>query len=327
MLPAPDGFVLVHDSEREIEVYGESASKPIFSAAFPAAMDRSLQLAKSELRLDPDTQASALRDLLPNPVVFPPDHDPSSSDFQLHIMPYATALFGACQWLGLEANLLPESQRKGSSRVRLIPTFALGATLFVMLAALGAQSRWADGRYLGLLQHEIRKLEPQARKVDSLDKDVTLTRARSQLLDEYRRRAEQDMDALTEITKLIPPPGWVGSLEMDRQSLQLAGEADQAAGLLKVLDNSRLFERSEFTMPITRTPSGDTFRLKALRTPNGVSIPSEAPPAQAAASAPAAAPAQSFSAPVAQPQQPVVPSPVLLPPGFQRAQPSTGAPR
>jgi hypothetical protein len=331
----PKGFVIVHESGRDLEVYGESIARPVFSATFPSGMERALGLAKSELRLEPETEPVAFHELLPKPRVFPASHDPDGPDFELHAIPYATALAGACPWLSLDGNLLPEAQRKGSSRVRLIPTFALGTILFVLLGALGAQSRWADGRYLGVLQHEIRRFEPHARKVEAIDKEITATRAKSQLLDEYRRRAEQDMDALTEITKLIPPPGWVGSLDMDRQTIQIAGEADQAAGLLKTLDTSRLFEKSEFTMPITRTPSGDAFRLRAARTPNGMTVtappqsaaqPNTAQPAaqnvpQPQQGAPQAAPHPAPSAP-ARPQAGAVPVQPLVPPGFVRSQPS-----
>jgi Tfp pilus assembly protein PilN len=188
-------------------------------------------------------------------------------------MPYATALAGACPWLSLDGNLLPVEQRRASSRVRLIPTFALGTILALLLVALALQSRWADGRYLGLLQHEIRRYEPQARKVNTLDKAIADTRNRTQSLDDFRRRAKYDMDALAEITKLIRPPGWVGNLDMDRQNIQIAGEADQAAGLLKALDNSPLFEKSEFTMPITRTPSGEAFRIRVVREISHVAPP------------------------------------------------------
>ena len=151
--------------------------------------------------------------------------------------------------------------------------------------------------------------------MDVLDRSVTVTRANSQMLDEYRRRAQHDMEALTEITKLIPPPGWVASLDMDRQVVQIAGEADQAAGLLKTLDESRLFERSEFTMPITRTPSGDAFRLKVLRTPGGVSVP----PQPQSAGQPSAPPGM-------QSQPGFISSQPFAPPGFQQAPPPATIP-
>jgi general secretion pathway protein L len=98
-----------------------------------------------------------------------------------------------------------------------------------------------------------------------LDREVAALRGRSQALDEFRRRARLDMDTLAEVTKLLPPPGFLTSLEMDRETVQLAGEAEQADPLVKAFDNSPYFERSEFTMPITRGSVGDLFRMRAAR--------------------------------------------------------------
>jgi Tfp pilus assembly protein PilN len=139
---------------------------------------------------------------------------------------------------------------------------------------LAAQSQWADNRYLALLQHEIRRHEPQVRQAGQIEKDIATSRARTQLLDDYRRRTKHDLDALAEVTKLIPPPGWVANLSMDRTSVNLVGEMDQAAELLKTLDNSPLFERSEFAMPITRTQNADAFRVRMQRS---VGLPPPAP--------------------------------------------------
>jgi hypothetical protein len=85
------------------------------------------------------------------------------------------------------------------------------------------------------------------------------------LLDEFKRRPKLDMDVLAEATRLIPPPGWVTGMEMDRNTLQIAGETDQAAPLLEEFDKSPLFLRSEFTMPITRSTAGELFRIRAMR--------------------------------------------------------------
>ena len=263
--PAPTAFVVLRESNRDIEVYGESEARPVFSAAFPPVADRALELAKSELRLEPGTQPLALADVLPRPSVFPPSHDPAGPEFNAAALTYATALSGACPWLSLDANLLPLDRRKASSRVRLIPTIALSSMLLVLCGILAAQSQWADNRYLGVLQHEISRFEPKARQASSIDKDIATARARTQLIDDYHRRAKHDLDALLEITKLIPPPGWVTTLDMDRTTVQFAGEMNQAEGLVKTLDNSPLFERSEFAMPITRTPNGEAFRVKTMR--------------------------------------------------------------
>ena len=310
--PGPQsGFVTVYEWQPDIEIYGESEAKPVFAASFPPIGNRAIALAVSELRLEPGTEPVPFVDLLPKPTVFPANHDPSTPAFTENALAYATAVSGACPWLSLDGNLLPPERRRSHSRARLIPTFSLATILVLMLGALAAQSKWADGRYLGVLQHEIRKHEPKARQLDTLDKRITDTRTKTQLLDDYRRRAKHDMDALAEITKLIPPPGWVGSLELDRNSLQIAGETDQAEGLLKSIDASPLFEKSEFTMPITRTPGGQAFRIRALRTVGGAPVGGAPAAEQSVQETPAFYPQQQ---PVSTPP-PTVAQPVL-PPGF-----------
>jgi type II secretory pathway component PulL len=272
--PAPAaGFIALHERGGELEVYGESEAKPIFSAALPVASERALSLAASELRLGAATQASPLPELLPKPSLFPANHDPATGEFERNALAYATAVAGACPWLSLEGNLLPVDQRRASSRVRLIPTIALASILLILTGALAAHSSYADSRYLDVLQHEIRRFEPQARRVDSLDRETVAMRARAQAIDEFRRRTKSDMDTVAEITKIIPPPGFVTSMDLDRGLIQLAGEMDQAAVLLKALDESPFFERSQFTMPITRGGVGDLFRVRAER---------QTPPAAAA---------------------------------------------
>ena len=225
----PEGFVIVHESEREIEVYGESPARPVFSATFPARMERALGLAKSELRLEPETEPLAFHDLLPKPRVFPASHDPDGPDFELHAMPYATALAGACPWLSLDGNLLPEAQQERQFASPADSDFCAGDHSLVLLGALARShagqtadiSAFCSMRSAGSSRRRARSRRSIKRSQQPGPKASCLT--------SIRRRAEQDMDALTEITKLIPPPGWVGSLDMDRQTIQIAGEADQAA--------------------------------------------------------------------------------------------------
>jgi hypothetical protein len=244
----------------EVEVYGESEARTVYTATLPATAPRAIGVARSELRLEHDAPTVSVAELLPKPVAAP-------AGIEIAAMPFtwAAALAGASPWLSLDGNLLPLDRRRSSSRVRLVPTFALAAALAVLLILLAVQSRWADTRYLGVLQHEIRRFEPAARRVESLDKDTTTARARSQALDDFRRRTRLDLDTLAETTKLIPPPGWVANLDMDRTTLQIGGEIDQAAPLLERFDKSPLFERSEFTMPITRSQTGELFRIRSTR--------------------------------------------------------------
>jgi len=72
---------------RAVEVYGESQTRPVFSAEFQMAAPRATSLALSELRLPPETVAFNLEDVLPKPLV-----NPVENDLTRNALPYATAL-------------------------------------------------------------------------------------------------------------------------------------------------------------------------------------------------------------------------------------------
>ena len=87
----------------------------------------------------------------------------------------------------------------------------------------------------------IQKLEPAARKAVGLDRQINITRNRAQTLDNFRLHTKDDLDALSELTKLLPPPAWVNSFQLTRYGLVISGEAEQAAPLIKLMDGSRSF--------------------------------------------------------------------------------------
>lgn len=262
----PSGFITLLPVEGgDIEIYGESESRAIYSAALPLSAERATSVASSELRLEEAPEPTPISELLPKPALFPPDHDPASPEFAASSLAYAAGLAGACPWLALEGNLLPAERRRGTSRARLIPTVALSSILLILAGSLAAHSSYADSRYLALLQHEIQRIEPRARQAARLDEETMAVRSRTQSLEDFGRRVRLDMDTLAELNKLIPPPGWVTSLEVDRNNVAIAGEVEQAATLLKTLDGSPLLEKSEFTMPIARGAAGEMFRVRAAR--------------------------------------------------------------
>jgi Tfp pilus assembly protein PilN len=257
--PATGEFLAI-GVDREVEVYGESPARPLFSAVFDLPPDKAAALAAAELRLPPETQPVQLSDILPKPKAAPADYD-----FSRGALAYATALAGACPWLALKANLLPLELRSSGSRLVFIPTVALTTALLVMAAALVAQSGFQQRRQLAMIEAEIKRLEPPANKAGTLRQATESARRRILLLDSFRQRTRADLEALDALSKLIEPPAWLQSLEMDRDTVALAGEIEQAAPLLKLLDNSPYFRDSEFTGPTGRAGKSETFRLRTAR--------------------------------------------------------------
>ena len=255
-----DGFVaLSHTPEGAVEVYGESAARPVFSAEFDLAPERAVTLALAELRLPPETPAHKLEEVLPAPEV-----NPVENDLSRNALPYATALAGACPRLAPAANVLPPEHRRSSSRAFFIPTIVLAGVLLLAAAALAVYSNYADRRYLRDMEAEIARLEPQARRAQALDRDIDNAVARARLLDQFRSQTRADLDTLNELTKLLAPPVWTSSINLTHDSVRIIGEAPQAGQLLKVLDSSPFFQNSELQQ-LTRSGTVEAFQIRTVR--------------------------------------------------------------
>jgi len=258
--PPAEGFVALEQIGGDVEVYGESPSKPLFSARLDQPFERVCALATAELRLAPEIQPVALHDAVSRPLMAPAGYDVPGG-----LLSYATALSAASLRPAVRVNLLPPDQRQQTSRLRYVPTFVLASLVLLLLVAVIGYQKYADRQYRALLEQEIQKIEPSARKAAGLDRQINIARNHAQTLDNFRLHTKDDLDALRELTGLLPPPAWVNSFQLTRSGLVMSGEAEQAAPLIKLLDGSAQFRGSSFAIPIGKTASGETFSIRAAR--------------------------------------------------------------
>jgi Tfp pilus assembly protein PilN len=279
---SPGREILAADTSSEgIEVYGESASRPVFSGFFPlpaaghgpaplaqapalahaqavaedTAEDTgvdlapSLMLAAAELRIEAPAEPLTLGELLGS--------EPA--------LAFAAALLSAGTRRGLRLNLLPVEHRRSGSKLVWIPAAALGLAVLALAGVLAAYPSIESRRYTQTLDAQIARVQPVASRATALDHEIDAVRRRTIALDDLRRRSRADMDALNELTRLLPPPAWLNLLELNPANVTIAGETDQAAGLLKTIDASPLFESSEFVVPPLRLLGSEGFRVRFRR--------------------------------------------------------------
>ena len=258
--PPAEGFVALSRTETgEVDVYGESQARPVFSAEFRFPPQRAAAVALSELRLPADTAPLALEGVLPAP-----QSNSVENDLSRNALPYAAALSGACPQVASAANVLPAEYRRSNSRAVFIPTAILGVLVLLLAGASLAYSSWSEKQYLASINGEIAKLEPARRKAESLDKQAAQMRARAILLEDFRKQTRKDLDALNEMTKLIEPPAWTRMIDITRDAIRLDGDAPAVAPLVPLLDASPLFERAEI-LSSSRGANGETFQLRTSR--------------------------------------------------------------
>jgi Tfp pilus assembly protein PilN len=118
-------------------------------------------------------------------------------------------------------------------------------------------------RYLGRVTAEIRRLEPEAKAVDGLAEELVRKRRVLAALASAEESRVQALPVLRELTDTLPPGAWLQVLAMDRQGVELTGQADGASALIPLLEASSRLERVEFTSPVTKTQGKEQFRIRA----------------------------------------------------------------
>lgn len=240
------------------EIYGENAAGTVFSSEFTGAPERAAAAAIAQLRLPQETEPVRASDLLPI-------REASRAAVDRPLL-FAAALVAGAPLLARPANFLPPERRAGQSLLWLIPTAVL--VLLLILAILGAFAigPYRDRRTLETLHEQIKAAEPGAFRAAALDKRIAQERDQIQLLDQFRGRSQADFEILNELTRIVQPPAWTSSVEIYPDYVILAGEAEQAASLLKILDSSPYFQDSQFTSSVTRSVSkNEVFRIKTMR--------------------------------------------------------------
>lgn len=246
-------LVAIEESAAEgpasVEVYGESAARPVYSSRANLAAERALAIAHSELRLEAPVEARSFAELVGAE----------------QALPVAAGLASACPRHVLPVNLLPEDQRQSGSLLIWVPSAVLGFAILLLAIGLGVLPSFEEHRYTQSLAAEIAKAEPGANRAASLDREIEAVRKRTEQLDELRRRPKADMDALQEMTRVIPATTWLNFLEINGKQVTVMGETDQAAPLLKTIDTSPLFKGSEFVGSPVRIQTVERFQIRTNR--------------------------------------------------------------
>ncbi|MGH9657763.1 MAG: hypothetical protein ACRD96_04405, partial [Bryobacteraceae bacterium] len=115
-IPAESLLALGATPTGAVEAYGESPSRPVFSAEFDLPLERAAALAAAELRLDPGVAVVPLEQALPAP-----RQAGAGDSFSRGTTSYAASLAGACPRLAPAANLLPLEFRATNSRAMFVP--------------------------------------------------------------------------------------------------------------------------------------------------------------------------------------------------------------
>jgi len=160
-------------------------------------------------------------------------------------------------------NLLPQELRPRTLSMEQIVT--AGSATVALLLGLGllVGQGYQQHRYAERLSQAIRSLDPEVKRVEALSADLARKKRLLGTIQSVERSDVRALPILKELTERIPQDAWLRTFTMDKQGIEITGQASAANQLIPLLEGSASFVNVEFTAPVTKAGDKEQFRIKA----------------------------------------------------------------
>jgi Tfp pilus assembly protein PilN len=140
-----------------------------------------------------------------------------------------------------------------------------GLAAAAVLLAIGALMTpgWRASRQLSSVNTQIAGLDTEVKAVEKVLDELGRRRRLLALIRSIESSSVRPLPVLRELTELLPNDAWLTMLSLDTKGVELTGQAQAAASLIPLLENSARLERVEFSSPVTRGRDREQFRIRA----------------------------------------------------------------
>jgi len=160
-------------------------------------------------------------------------------------------------------DLLPREMRSRAPSQSQWVLAGLAALVAILGVGLAVAHGYTQERYVRRITDEIRRIDSDAKAVERLASEVAAHRRLLTLLQSVEDASLRPLPVLEDLTNLVPADAWLQAVTMDRQGVELTGQATAASQLIPLLEGSPALQRVEFTSPVTRAQGKEQFRLRA----------------------------------------------------------------
>ncbi len=139
-------------------------------------------------------------------------------------------------------NLIPPDQRVIEKKPSLVPTLVLVALLLVMAVAAGTREYKQSSKFVGRIDTEVRKLQPQVNEVLALKKQVEEKQTELEEIRNLMRGEQQILNVLKDLTERLPDDTYLQNLNIERGQVVIFGFSNSAGSLIPALRASNHYK-------------------------------------------------------------------------------------
>lgn len=161
-----------------------------------------------------------------------------------------------------EYNLIPERFKpQGDKWVEML-TIGLSSAILATLILILVLPVWMTRTEAMKVQAELRKTTKAAKEVEDMREQAEKLLHQAQFLQEKKRSEPILVDALDELTRVIPDDTWLNGLQYANHRVVIQGQSPSASVLLKQIEGSRHFKDVSFVSPVTKDAGNNLERFQ-----------------------------------------------------------------
>lgn len=161
-----------------------------------------------------------------------------------------------------EFNLLPDRFKPKSNQVLdYLNIFLLSVAMASLILALCLPA-WLVRSEVVKVQSELRKASKSAKEVEALREQADKLLHQAQVLQTKKRSEPILVDALEELTRVIPDDTWLNGLQYSNHRVVIQGQSPSASQLLKQIEGSGYFKDVSFVSPVTKDAGNGLERFQ-----------------------------------------------------------------
>ena len=178
-------------------------------------------------------------------------------------LPAAGAALRGLREATFALNLLPGAKEEGRGRTLSWLNTSLTILLLIGLIAWGGSYPIKDEIRLRQLQKENQKLAPSVEALRREETELNRLRKEIAFFSGLKERRGVVMRMLDELSRIVPNNAYLSNLRFHEGTVELQGSAENASGLVPLLERSPVFENVTFNAPSSRgRDNRDTYSLK-----------------------------------------------------------------
>jgi general secretion pathway protein L len=164
-------------------------------------------------------------------------------------------------------NLLPLNLRKKVTRFGLYLALSLSAVAVFLALTWMIHPLLQERKELQRVLAQLKEMKPRVDAIEAVQKNKDLLEKEVQEFVTLKRDETSKLEILRELSDILPSSVWIWNMKLKPKDIEINGFASSASDLIAILDKSPLFEKVEFSSPVTkeRRATGDTAERERFR--------------------------------------------------------------